>query len=295
MIFPIGELYDFLISSGMHFTKDEILGFQVTLIRNKSLAVVPVDLETAEKEGKDMFAKISGIRKNLKDRGWNDVVFLYEDAWRNKGTLMRSRLSVMTGNGKNIYARNCEVRRLDKIKADRFLNENHFYGSSKAKYFLGLWRYRSTGVNEIAMGDTSNLVAVASFSALRNMDGIFSSQWERYASVKGCRVVGGMGKLLKAFEEIIFSGNPDIDEFGIMSYADLEWSDGGAYRKLGFNEKEYRDPVPFMVDEFFMERIHENKFSRDRKYRNLSPEKCIRIYNGGSLRFFKTISRKAHI
>lgn len=40
-----------------------------------------------------------------------------------------------------------------------------------------------------------------------------------------------MGKLLKAFIE-------DVHPDDVMSYADASWSDGGVYRKLGFEEEE---------------------------------------------------------
>ena len=289
------KLYEFLRSLGLEFVVEELMGemegFKPVLIPDKKLAMIPISLERAEEEGESMSAILLDMRLRLADRGFDRIVFLYEDAWRSKGTLMRSRLAVLSGLGKNIYARNCVVKELDSVKAARFLNDNHFYGATKARYYLGLWRYRSTGVNETAMDDTADLVAVASFSALREMDGMYSSQWERYASARGCCVVGGMGKLLKAFEDKILSDNPDIERFGIMSYADLEWSEGNAYSKLGFEKKEYRKPVPFLVDAVTMERIHEEKFSKDRKYRNLPRNHYKRIYNAGSRRFFKIVSR----
>jgi hypothetical protein len=50
-----------------------------------------------------------------------------------------------------------------------------------------------------------------------------------------------MGKILKSFTREI---NPD----DVMSYADLEWSDGSAYRLLGFKKESFRAPVLFMID-----------------------------------------------
>ena len=50
-----------------------------------------------------------------------------------------------------------------------------------------------------------------------------------------------MGKLLKAFIEEV---RPD----DIMSYADLEWSEGDVYRQLGFTLEGRKDPVTFTVD-----------------------------------------------
>jgi hypothetical protein len=50
-----------------------------------------------------------------------------------------------------------------------------------------------------------------------------------------------MGKLLKAFIEEV---RPD----DIMSYADLEWSEGGVYETLGFKAEGIKSPVMFEID-----------------------------------------------
>ena len=50
-----------------------------------------------------------------------------------------------------------------------------------------------------------------------------------------------MGKLLKAFIKEV---QPD----DIMSYADLEWSEGKVYEALGFSEEQPKDPVSFEID-----------------------------------------------
>lgn len=75
-------------------------------------------------------------------------------------------------------------------------------------------------------------MAVATFSNARRWDRggrrISSYEWIRYASERGYRVTGGMGKLLQAFIE-------DVHPDDVMSYADAEWLDGGeAYKALGF-------------------------------------------------------------
>ena len=49
-----------------------------------------------------------------------------------------------------------------------------------------------------------------------------------------------MGKLLKAFIKEV---QPD----DIMSYADLEWSEGNVYKTLGFQEELPKDPGSFEI------------------------------------------------
>ena len=175
------------------------------------------------------------------------------------------------------YARNCEVRRIDKETAQRFLNDNHSYGYAACKYRYGLFLKRHTGHiareieeerflgcarndngsarndnrsdrndNRSDRGDiVGTLIAVATFSNARKWikDGkeIRSYEWTRYASVPELRVSGGMGKLLKAFIKEV---QPD----DIMSYADLEWSEGKVYEALGFSEEQPKDPVSFEID-----------------------------------------------
>lgn len=78
-------------------------------------------------------------------------------------------------------------------------------------------------------------MAVATFSNARRWQKggrtVSSYEWIRYASLEGCRVTGGMGKLLQAFID-------DVHPDDIMTYADLSWPDGGeVYKTLGFEEE----------------------------------------------------------
>lgn len=125
-----------------------------------------------------------------------------------------------------IFARNCEVRRIDRSVAVPFLDENHRMGSTRCRFFYGLYVRRGPLQGQ--------LVAVSGFSGPRAwMKGgriVKSCEWVRYASLQGLGVDGGMGKILKAF---IDEAHPD----DVMSYADASWSDGAVYRKLGFKEE----------------------------------------------------------
>lgn len=132
-----------------------------------------------------------------------------------------------------VFARNCEVRRIDRNEAGAFLAANHRMGDATSRYRYGLYVKRSTGVSEMCC-TPGTLVAVAAFSNARRWekDGrtVSSYEWIRYASLPGIRVLGGMGKLLDAF---ISEVGPD----DIMTYCDMEWSNGDSYRELGFTEE----------------------------------------------------------
>lgn len=134
----------------------------------------------------------------------------------------------------NIFARNCLVRRITKPEAAAFLNDNHRLGDTSCRYRYGLFVERSTGENEYAVAP-GTLVAVSEFSnARRWMKGdrkISSYEWVRYASLKGVRITGGMGKMLQHFID-------DVHPDDVMTYADVSWPDGGdVYMKLGFEEE----------------------------------------------------------
>ena len=134
----------------------------------------------------------------------------------------------------NIFARNCLVRRIAKPEAAAFLNDNHRLGDTSCRYRYGLFVERSTGENEYAI-EPGTLVAVSEFSnARRWMKGekrVSSYEWVRYASLKGVRITGGMGKMLQHFIDEV---HPD----DVMTYADVSWPDGGdVYMKLGFEEE----------------------------------------------------------
>jgi len=138
-----------------------------------------------------------------------------------------------------VFARNCIARRIDKTVAGEFLCRHHRLKDASCRYRYGLFVKRSTGSSESSDFQEGTLVAVGSFSSARRMhDGSRSFEWVRYASLSGCRVVGGMGKLLDTFVEEV---HPD----DVMTYADERWSDGQSYIDLGFTLEDRKESETF--------------------------------------------------
>lgn len=136
----------------------------------------------------------------------------------------------------SVFARNCEVRRIDAGIAKNFMEANHRYGWSKCRHCYGLFVEREGHEGKFKAGD---LVAAGCFSNARRWKkgerDISSYEWVRYASLFGTRVSGGMGKILRAFIE---EEKPD----DIMSYAPLQNGDEGeVYAKLGFTLEEVKE------------------------------------------------------
>ncbi len=178
----------------------------------------------------------------------NDVIIIAEDRWRKDDRVFKKRILAHLERHIPIYARNCEVRKIDKGTASKFMDENHSYGSASCKYSYGLFLKRYTGhlvtKQSTKLPAEGELIAVAEFSGARKWkkgeDVIKSYEWIRYASLPHIRVSGGMGKLLNKFIE-------DVKPDDVMSYADLEWSSGDVYKELGFKREEDKTAVDFVI------------------------------------------------
>ena len=176
------------------------------------------------------------------------------DRWRTQTEMMKARILAHLEVFSPIYARNCEVRKIDRTQAKEFLELHHSYGYAACKYCYGLFFKRHTG--HIAMNaipyEPGTLMAVATFSNARKWTKgdqvIRSYEWTRYASLPQVRLSGGMGRLLKIFIKEV---QPD----DIMSYADLEWSTGEVYRQLGFELEGQKSPVTFTIDKQTWKRV----------------------------------------
>ena len=224
-------------------------GGQETIYVGNRAEILPVQVsatsqEEAENASESIQATISGI---VSDTGRYPLV-ITEDRWHSQPKMMHARLLAHLRIFTQIYARNCEVRKIDKKTAADFLAANHSYGDAACRYRYGLFLKRYTGHTSslnIDRPQAGDLVAVATFSNgrkwIKGDKTIRSYEWTRYASLPGVRLSGGMGKLLQAFIEEV---QPD----DIMTYADLEWSEGKVYEALGFTLEGVKSPVLFSID-----------------------------------------------
>lgn len=208
------------------------------MVRSGSIA----EAERRQIEASEVIRRISELYGSY-------PLIITEDRWNLQKGMMHERLLAHLEIFFPVYARNCEVRKIDKSTAATFLKANHSYGDAACRYRYGLYIKRHTGHLAATAGAglycPGTLVAVATFSNARKWikgdKTIRSYEWTRYASLPGVRVTGGMGKLLETFIE-------DVRPDDIMSYADLEWSEGKVYEQLGFTHEGRKAPVMFMVD-----------------------------------------------
>lgn len=219
--------------------------------------ILPMHLRARSPEEADIEATAyRNFMETLSQHYGTRPIAIPEDRWRSQNAMMKARLLAHLEIFVPLYARNCEIRRIGKQEAAAFLSDNHSYGDASCRYRYGMFLKRHTGHLAAQMQKAEDLpsklhiapgtlVAAAEFSNARKWTKgdktIRSYEWVRYASAAGTRICGGMGKFLRTF---ISEVSPD----DIMSYADIEWSEGSVYEKLGFSPEGEKASVMFRVD-----------------------------------------------
>ncbi len=221
-------------------------------------------------------------------------VVLWEDLWHTKQDIIKSRLLAQLGTSHRIPARLTKVHRLDRPTTSRFLQENHLQSPTLAKYSYGLYLpvqyFRVLPFPEEFTASSGQegglLVAIATFARPRNFPrdhGIHRSfELVRFASLRYHTVVGGLDKLLKYFTKTHAPND-------LMTYADLEWSDGQGYQKLGFEAQGDTLPHDFWVDPQTMIRYEPQRLPDGLDAQNAPQMGFIGIKNAGSRKFVKLI------
>ncbi len=214
-------------------------------------------------------------------------VILWEDIWYSKRKIVESRIKALLGISERIPARLTQVRRLDRPTTQRFLEENHLQIATLSKYKYGLYlpKKHFRVIAEPPEADDL-LVAVATFARPRvfEREGTPHRSYElvRFANLLDTTVVGGLDKLLSHF---VKEHQPD----DLMTYADLEWSSGRSYLKLGFKPQEDVPPQEFLVKSATMERFYPHRLPDEISQR----QEFVKIKNAGSRKFVKNFHAKS--
>lgn len=144
---------------------------------------------------------------------------IWQDWDVNKLDIVNSLILSKLGIYKNrIYARKCTIKEVSVKESLKFLDENHIQGRCHSSIKLGLYY-------------NDKLVSIMTFS--KNNCGFMGAKEEwtlsRFCTKLNTQVIGGAGRLLKYFIRIY---NPK----SINSFASNDISNGGLYKKLGFEE-----------------------------------------------------------
>lgn len=205
------------------------------------------------------------------------LIHIFSDEWEFKKDIVKSRIKNILGlNNKKIYARKCLIKEIKPKDSKLFLNNNHLQGNVNSSIKLGLY-----------YGE--ELVSVMTFNKGRVIMGGKKDEYEliRFANKIGYSVVGGASKLLKYF---IKTYKPSK----LISYADLRWSNGDLYEKLGFNFIHDSKPNYHYIKEGlryhrfnFRKGVLVNEgFDKDKSEHEIMLERGIyRIYDCGNKRY----------
>lgn len=212
---------------------------------NLKMILVPIDGDTPEADAS------------------YETFFLYEDRWRSSRTVTSQRMLSRLGVFRRVHARLCKVVSIKnckdfgfspdlfRSKAKKFLDAFHTYGYLK-------------GQEDYLLMYKEDIIAAAQFMktylpAEKDTKNNLAYEWTRYASLPDVRIAGGMGKVLKQILSDI--SQKDTSSIEIMSYSDNEWSNGDAYRKLGFKLAGTMEPVTYRIDPKTWKRINPRQWA----------------------------------
>ncbi|MCO4291368.1 hypothetical protein NF867_00645 [Solitalea sp. MAHUQ-68] len=249
----------------------QIEGVSIVIIPEKAISFAFIKLKDNEIVSKmiDLFYS--------SNEGFQ-LISVWEDQWIQSNEVIRSRISSLLGQTIRIHGRATKVKRIDIHQLNNFLATHHLNVITTAKYKYGLFF-------------KDELVAVASFSAGKPMpsrgENYRSYELIRFANLKDHTVVGGLSKLIKFFIE-------EVKPSDIMTYADLEWSNGEGYVKLGFKKEGITESQQFWVKEGEWLRYYAHKLplsilsmaeSNESEEQLMIRLGYVRIKNQGNLKF----------
>lgn len=213
---------------------------------------------------------------------------LFEDEILNKTDIIKSMVLNKIGVSKSIYARKCAIIELDPNVKNLYLEKNHIQGACSSQVNLGLIHE-----NELVGCMTFNKPRI-SLGGQAKTD---ISEWElvRYASNLNTRIIGGASKLLSFFEKV-------YSPKSIFTYANLRYSNGDLYPKLGFSFTHTTKPNYYYYKSGYGQvRYNRFKFRKSELHKllpsfdstlsekdNMIRAGFLRVYDCGNLKFTKT-------
>lgn len=181
--------------------------------------------------------------KTLKCREVGINLFhIWEDDWKYKRDIVKSIIRNKIGFIDNkIFARKCELRKVESKEANKFLDENHIQGSSPSQVRYGLYF-------------EDRLISLMTFGYR------FTNSKREYELIRFCNkintnVIGAASKLFSHF----IKSNTHIKE--VISYSDISLFNGNLYEKLGFYRNNLSEPNYFWV----IDGIRKHRFNFNKK------------------------------
>jgi len=215
---------------------------------------------------------IKCLEKNIQ------LIHIYEDDWKYKQDIIKSRILNLLSKSNIIYARKCELKEVNINESRQFLKENHIQGFVGSSVKVGLY-YENELVSLMTFGKTRKPLGG------KSKNGIY--ELLRFCNKLNVSVVGGASKLFKYFIK-----NYKFKE--IISYADRSWSKGNLYYKLGFDFVDETKPnYHYVIDGIRRYRfnfrkdilVSEGYDSNKSEHEIMIEREIYRIYDSGNLKF----------
>jgi len=140
------------------------------------------------------------------------LIQMYDVEWKEKRTILESKILNFLGLNKRLGARKCQIVQIDRNTKNQFLTENHLQGSDASK----IW---------YCLEYDGEIVSCMTFGPSR-FNHNFDYELLRFVNKCNLSVIGAASKLLRAFRRD-YNGS-------IISYADKRYSEGDLYENLGF-------------------------------------------------------------
>lgn len=175
------------------------------------------------------------------------LISIWEDQLMNRPDVVRSVIASKLGiYDTRIYARKCEIRKVDGSVGNKFLNDNHLQGGVPSGVHYGAY-YGGDLVGVMVFNHRSKV------SGGKNHHG----DWElvRFCTSKGINVIGLASKMMNAFVK-------EYSPEKIISFSSNDISDGGLYEKLGFEESSITPAYWYVSVKNGMKRYHRSSFSK---------------------------------
>ncbi len=216
---PQKAIYEFIKS---HITENILLNYK---FKGKELDVYIPDKNIAyEYNGFYWHKDRSHAEKwNLCKENGIKLITIWEDDYFHKYEIVKSIIQNSLGLTPNkIYARKCVIKEISPKENEIFCTFNHIQGAVPAKTKIGLFY-------------NDELVSVMTFGKKRIIMKSKSKNDDEYELLRFCNkrmtsVIGGASKLFNYFVKNHHPKN-------IVSYANLDISDGKIYEILGFENK----------------------------------------------------------
>jgi hypothetical protein len=217
--------------------------------------------------------------KFFKEKGIR-IIYIWEDDWIYKKDIIMSQIrNWINLTKKRIFARKCSISIIDSKSSNNFLKNNHIQGKDKSILKIGL-----IYENEI--------ISLMTFNKSEGRKKMNESEWNlsRFCNKINTNVVGGASKLLKYFVE-------NYDPTRIISYADIDWSDGKLYKTIGFNLISESNPDY----KYVIKNTRRNKagFKKSNLKTELTESEFMKdipkVWDSGKMKFEMILNKKTHL